>query len=277
MNRFTGNRNPDPDAYFDVETIISTNIDFAPGQHEIMFAFKSIESTNDHYGSIGLHGYYGERGTFAPVNGWSNDGFAYNNVNERVSEGLMVCANYQGPESSGLTLTFSARVSAAAVGLDNAITVNSQYSDSELVTVSQTVHTPSNIQVVAINDQMIEENTQLELAVVYADLKNTVNGIQVSGDNITAAVEGNKVTITPDENWYGETMVTVTVTVHDMPPPNDKASTSFMLTVNSDGVEPTPPAPPAEPTPEPKSDSGSLGFLSLTMLALLGLRRKTYH
>ncbi|WP_275974903.1 S8 family serine peptidase [Shewanella gaetbuli] len=270
---FTGNLNPDPDAYFDVETIISTNIDFAPGQHEIMYAYKSIESANAHFGSIGTHGYWGERATFAPVNGWLNDGFAYNNVDEKVSEGLMVCANYQGPESSALKVNFSARVSAAAVGLDNAVTVTSQYEDSESVSVSTEVSAPSNIQVIALNDQMIEENNTLELTVQYADQKNTVNGIMVEGDNISAVVDGNNITITPATDWHGETMVTVTV--HDMAYPSDQASTSFMLTVNSDGVEPTPPAP----TPEPEADTssgGSLGFISLLLLSLVGASRRKH-
>ncbi|WP_283104574.1 S8 family serine peptidase [Shewanella olleyana] len=277
VNRFTGNRNPDVNSFFDIETIISTNIDFAPGQHEMMFAYKSIETTNDHYGSIGLHGYYGERATFAPVNGWSNDGFAYNNVNDKVSEGMMVCANYQGPESSGLTVSFSARVSAAAVGIENAVTVTSQYSDSELITSDVTVSSPSNIQVVAINDQMIEENDTLELSVTYADLKNTVNGIQVSGDNISAEIDGNDITITPAADWHGETIVTVMV--HDMAYPSDSASTSFMLTVNSDGVEPAP-VPPAEEAPVETSSSngGSMEILSLILVGLLGAsRRRKLH
>ncbi|MFD1099513.1 S8 family serine peptidase [Shewanella litorisediminis] len=271
-NRFTGNRNPDPDSYFDVETIISTKIDFTPGQHEIMFGYKTIRSQNDHFGSIGLHGYYGERATFAPVNGWSNDGFAFNNVDEVVSDGMMICANYQGPESSGMTLSFSARVSAKAVGLENAVTVTSKYEDSETVTVSKVVKSPSNIQVTTIYDQSIEENTSLELTISYADLKNTVNGIMVEGEHISAKVDGDVVTITPDANWYGETQVTITV--HDMAYPNDKASTSFTLTVVSDGVEPT---PPPTPTPPASSDGGgSLGFLSLALLGLLGLGRRKY-
>ncbi|WP_283104797.1 S8 family peptidase [Shewanella marisflavi] len=272
-NMFTGNNNPDPDAFFDIETIISTKIDFAPGQHEMMFGYKSMETFNAHFGSIGLHGYYGERMTFAPVGGWLNDGFAFNNVDEKVAEGMLVCANYQGPESSGLTVTFSARVSANAVGLDNAVTVSSQYSDSEMITVSEVISAPSNLKLVAIGDQSIEENSTLTLTVAYTDLKNTVNGIQVSGDNISATTEGDTVVITPTKDWYGETMVTVTV--HDMAYPSDADSTSFMLTVNSDGVEPA----PAPEVPEESNDSdsgGSLGFLALGLLGLLAGRRKLH-
>ncbi|WP_269373904.1 S8 family peptidase [Shewanella colwelliana] len=293
-NRFTGNRNPDASAYFDVETIISTKLDFAPGAHEIMFGYQALQTANDHFGSIGLHGYYGERGTYQPVGGWYNDGFAYNNVDEKVAEGMLVCADYQGPESSALTVSFSARVSAAAVGMDNAVTVNSQYADSELVTVSHTVSSPSNIQVAGIADHSIDENTSITLDVIYADRKATANGIMVAGDNITAVVEGDSITITPDADWFGETMVSVTV--HDMAYPSDAASTSFMLTVSSDGIENgctdssatnydanantddgscTFPAPPVEDNTS--SSGGSLGWLALGLLGLFAGGRRKLH
>ncbi|WP_306135294.1 S8 family serine peptidase [Shewanella sp. ULN5] len=293
-NRFTGNRNPDPSAYFDVETIISTKLDFAPGAHEIMFGYQAIQTANAHFGSIGLHGYYGERGTYGPVEGWLNDGFAFNNVDEKVAEGMLVCADYQGPESSGLTVSFSARVSAAAVGIDNAVTVTSQYADSESVMVSASVSSPSNIQVAGIADQSIGENTSITLDVIYADLKATANGIMVAGDNITAVVEGDSITITPDADWFGETMVSVTV--HDMAYPSDAASTSFMLTVSSDGIENgctdssatnydanantddgscTFPAPPVKE--DTSSSGGSLGFLALGVLGFMAGRRRKVH
>ena len=294
-NRFTGNRNPDASAYFDVETIISTKLDFAPGAHEIMFGYQAIKTANAHFGSIGLHGYYGERATFAPVEGWLNDGFAFNDVDDKVTEGMLVCANYQGPESSALTINFSARVSADATGIDNAVTVTSQYADSELVTVSHTVSSPSNIQVAGYTDQMVAENSSITLAVVYADLKGTNNGIIVAGDNISAVVDGDSITITPDTDWFGETMVSVTV--HDMAYPSDQASTSFMLTVSSDGVENgctdstatnydanansddgscTFPASPVVKEPATDSSGGSLGFLALGLLGLLAGRRKLH-
>ncbi|PMG75991.1 peptidase S8 [Shewanella sp. 10N.286.51.B7] len=294
-NRFTGNRAPDAAAYFDVETIISTKLDFAPGQHEIMFGYRAIHTSNDHFGSIGLHGYYGERGTFGPVTGWLSDGFAFNDVNDKVSDGMLVCANYQGPESSGLKVTFSARVSANAVGVDNALTVNSQYSDSELVTVTEVVSSASNIQLASLSDHTVAENTDLSLDVVYVDQKGTVNGIQVSGENITAVADGDTVTITPDADWHGETLVTVMV--HDMAYPSDSASTSFMLTVTSDGIEngctdsdatnydanantdDGSCAFPVEQVAEEKKSSsgGSLGWLALGGLGLLAIRRRKTH
>ncbi|WP_394131813.1 S8 family serine peptidase [Shewanella maritima] len=275
FNFFVGNTNPDLSSNFNLQTVIATDISFEANTPEVMFAYKELTTSNPHFGTIGLHGYWGERGTFGPANGWYNDGFAYNDVDQKIAEGMVICADYRGPEQTAVTLNFSARVSGHAIGSDNTITVETQYADSELVTETYTVATNSNISVIDIADMTIEENTTSSaITVTYHDVKGTTNGIQVSGENITATVEGDSFTITPDADWHG--MTEVTVTVHDMAYPSDQASTSFMLTVNSDGVEPVVPATP-DPEPEPESDSsgGSLGFLALTLLGLLaGGRRK---
>ena len=270
----SGNSNPDPDAKFNIQTIIATDISFDSGSPEVIFAYKTLSTRNDQFGSIGLHGYWGERAPFGPAAGWLNDGFAYGDVDEKVSEGIVICADYRGPEQTAMSLKFSARVSASAIGADSMVTVESQYADSEMVTVTYSVSTASNISVAPMSDMVMEENLTLEgLTVVYNDVKGTTNGVVVTGENMSATVDGVNFSITPDTDWHGVTEVTVTV--HDMAYPSDAASTTFTLTVNSDGVESTPPSP--EPEPEaPKSDSGgSLGFLGLLALGLLaGSRRK---
>ncbi|GIU48306.1 S8 family serine peptidase [Shewanella sp. KT0246] len=275
----TGNVNPDPDAKFNIQTIISTDISFDEESPEMIFAYHTLQSANDNIGSIGLHGYWGERGAFGPSFGYLNDGFAYNDVDEKVTEGMVVCADYRGPEQSAVTLKFSARVSANAIGADSMLSVETQYSDSELASVSHTISTPSNITVADMADMSMEENTTMEgLTVMYNDVKGTINGMMVSGENITAEVTGETFSITPDADWHGTTEVTVTV--HDMAYPSDSGSTSFMLTVNSDGVDPTPPAEEVTPDDTPaKSDSGgSLGIFSLILVGLLGaVRRRKLH
>ncbi|MBY5922445.1 S8 family serine peptidase [Ferrimonas balearica] len=272
----TGNDNPDPDAYFSVQTAVSTEINFQPGDYEVVYAYRAIDTYNDHFGSIGLHGYWGERGSFGPAYGYNNDGFAFNDVNEKVSPGTVICADYRGPEQSAVELMFTVRVSNAATGSSGTITVDSEYSDSGLVSVSHTLDVPSNITVAQIADQMMDENTTLEgITVMYNDIRGTTNGIEVSGENISAVVHGSEsgatFDITPEAHWYGTTEVTVTV--FDMANPGDAASTRFMLEVVSDGE--AAPAPAPEPEPEaPSSDSGSLGYLALMLLAMLGWRRR---
>ncbi|QYK04273.1 S8 family peptidase [Shewanella zhangzhouensis] len=279
MAFLSGNNNPDPDAFFDIQTIIATELDFAQGAPEVIFAYKTIRTHNDSLGSIGLHGYNTERDTFGPITGWFNDGFAYNDVDEKVKDGTVVCADYRGPQQTALTLQFQVRVSSAAVGKDNPVTVTSQYQDSEAVTVSQNIKAPGNITLIAIGDKEMDENTTLEgIEVTYHDINGTSNGIKVTGEHISGSASGgdsgSTISITPDADWHGTTEVTVTV--YDLAYPDDASSTSFMLTVNSDGVEPTPPAPET-PTPPANNDGGgSLGFLSLALLGLLGLGRRRY-
>ncbi len=266
---------PDENAYYNIQTIISTAIGFEPGDYEVMFAYDAMDTANAHAGSVGLHGYWGERGTFGPVYGYNNDGFAYDDLDEKLSAGTVVCADYRGPEQSAVELTFTVRVNNAATGSVGDVVVDSQYDDSELVTVSHSLEVPANITLAALADQVMEENTTLEgLSVMYHDLRGTTNGIEVSGEHISATVHGNEsgatFDITPEAHWFGTTEVTVTV--YDMANPSDAASTSFMLEVLSDGVE-----APAEEIVEPvtkDSSSGSLGYLALLMLALTGWRRR---
>ncbi|WP_269844425.1 S8 family serine peptidase [Paraferrimonas haliotis] len=280
-NWFVGANNPDPDAEYSVQTVISTELNFEPNDYELVYAYRSFKTANPDIGSVGVHGFYGPSGTYGPLLGYLNDGVAYNNLGDVIQEGMVICGDYHGPEQSQVNLDFSVVVGAAATGTIQDLTVDSQYSDSEMTTVAHSMKVPANITVAAINDHMIDENQMLEnITVYYNDLKGTANGIVVSGDNITAEVmgteSGSTFSITPDQDWHG--MTEVTVMVHDMANPNDAHSVTFMLEVVSDGVEPTPPAAP-EPEPEVEdeeddSDGGSLGYFALMLLALAGMRRR---
>ncbi|WP_394129082.1 S8 family serine peptidase [Shewanella maritima] len=279
-NWLVGNNNPDPNAEFNIQTVIATQLDFAPETPEIVFAYKTLKSANDHFGSIGLHGFWGERGYYGPVYGYLNDGFAFNDVDEKVTEGMVVCADYRGPEQTEVKISFSARVSNEAAGSESMVKVDSQYADSEMITVEHKLSTPTNISVAAMADMTMAENSTLEgLVVIYNDLKNTSNTISVTGAHISAMIEGHtsgsQFSITSEQDWYGTTEVTVTVS--DMAYPSDASSTSFMLTVNSDGIEPVTPEAPAEETVTEDSDSGgSLGWLALMMLGLVGAARRKH-
>lgn len=265
------NFEPDPEARYSFEVLASSELNFAPGEHEFIFAYDKITGTKANIGSIGTHGYYGPRGTFGPSYGYIGHGFAYDNVDEKVSEGMVVCANYHGPEQSAITVNFTARVSAKGVGQPLAVTVDSDYTGSNSVTTTNVVSVPSNLTISPIADMQVDENASISFDVLIQDRENSANGIKISADNLTAKVEGNQVTLTPATDWHGDTMVKVTA--HDMAFPNDAVSTEFKLTVISDGVEPTPPTP--EPTPEPSSDDGgSLGWLGLMGLAAMATLRR---
>lgn len=270
------NFEPDPDARYSFELMASSELNFAPGEHEFIFAYDKLSGDKSHLGSIGTHGYHGPRGSFGPSYGYVGHGFAFNDVDEKVKEGMVVCANYQGPEQSAITMNFAARVSAAAVGQDMDVTVTSDYTGSNSVTTSSAVKVPSNLSIGTLEDMSMDENGSISFEVMVRDRENSANGIMVEADHVTATVDGNMVTLTPDADWHGESMVKVTA--HDMAFPNDAVSTSFMLTVVSDGVEPQP-EPTPEPTPEPQSDDGgAMGLIALLGLGMaVILRRRKLH
>ncbi|MBY6107950.1 S8 family peptidase [Ferrimonas balearica] len=227
------NFDPDPDARYSFELIASTELDFTPGEHEFIYAYDKITGAKSNLGSIGLHGYYGPRGTFGPAYGYLGDSYAFNDVDEMVEEGMVLCANYQGPEQSAITLSFAARVSAAATGQAQSVTVTSAYTGSDALVSTTVVDVPGNLSIGALSDMTVEENGSISFDVMVQDRENTANGISISADHVDATVEGHRVTLTPEAMWHGETMVTVTA--YDLAHPNDAASTEFMLTVLSDG------------------------------------------
>ena len=274
---FGVNFDPDYDARYSFELLASTELNFAASEHEFIFAYDKFTGKKTNLGSIGLHGFHGPRGTFGPAYGYSGNGFAFDDLDEKIAEGLVVCANYHGPEQSAIELSFSARVGAKAVGQEIEIAVDSDYTGSDVVTTSTMVNVPSNLAIGALSDMSVDENNSISFEVMIQDKESTANGIQVSADNVTAAVEGNMVTLTPAADWHGETMVSVTA--HDMAFPNDSATTSFMLMVNSDGKEPTTTTTPTPEVVEPEdtSSGGSLGFLGLALLGLFAAGRKKLH
>lgn len=136
--------------------------------------------------------------------------------------------------------------------------------------MSHQIAVKGNIQLALLSDMSVAENGRIDgIAVTYVDADKVPNLLEVSGEHISAEIDGDSFNLIPEADFHGETLVTVTV--RDSLNSGDAASTSFMLKVESDGVAPvSPPEPPLE-----ESDSGgSLGWSVLALLSLGLLRRK---
>ncbi|WP_245686963.1 S8 family serine peptidase [Shewanella colwelliana] len=275
---------PREDSY-DFQVFLKANTSHKPGEFEIVMAYDNINFASEAgEGSIGVRGYNGPRGTYGPLKGHTGQSYAFNDLTDKVSNNLVVCYDISGPSDSMVVVNMLAEVTHDALGVNQVINVSGDVEGIAHANAEQIISVASNIIISDISDKMVEENMKLEGIVVnYADNDGglSANTITVSGDNITAIINGHEsgstFDITPAADFWGETMVTVTVS--DNLFPNDKSSTSFMLTVNSDGVEPTPPAPenPIAPV-EPASDSGgSLGWLALGLLGLFAGGRRKLH
>lgn len=265
------------DDRFDFELIFNVNTRYGDNEHELYMAYDNINfGSQDGRGSIGLQGFKGQIYNYGPLENYLGESYAFDDLKDKLSNGLVICYDYVGPESSQFEVTAWTQVEASATGKALEFKAVSQVEGMADIEMSHTITVPSNISLGEIADQRIAENTSLEdLRIYYADEENSVNQISVSGENISAVVNGHtsgsSATITPKTDFYGA--IEVIVTVSDVENPADAASTSFMLTVESDGVEPQPPVV----EPGNKSSGGSLGGLS-TLLALGALmrRRKTH-
>ncbi|WP_028762452.1 S8 family serine peptidase [Shewanella colwelliana] len=264
------------DDRFDFELIFNVNTRHGDGEYEMMMAYDNLDfGSQDGRGSIGIQGFRGGVYAYGPLQKYLGEQFSYGELDKKLSDGLVICYDYMGPESSQFEVTAWTRVKENAAGQDLTVNAVSQVEGMADISMSHTVSVASNITLGAIADQSVAENTSLEgITVMYADEQNSVNQITVSGEHISAVVDGHtsgsEITITPEENFYGE--VEVTVTVSDVENPSDAASTSFMLTIESDGVDPQP-EPETKPEVEDKDDGGALGFTALLMM-IAGARRK---
>ncbi|WP_283102744.1 S8 family serine peptidase [Shewanella abyssi] len=266
----------DRDTHYNFTMLASADIDFAPNTYEIMYSYEEMNEDKGIH-TVGTKGYQGVRGFFYPVNGYHYDEYAINQP-EKLASNMVICGNYQGPESTRLVTRFSAKVNSAAVGSDNTVTLTADLSTANTVTKSLPFPVSSHITVFELANMEMAENDAMEgINVEYMHTQNRAVEMMASGDNVSIEIDGMSLNITPSTDWHGETEIIVTVM--DSANNNDQASTSFMLTVNSDGVEPTPPPATETPDEETSDDSsgGSLGFLALALLGLIANSRRKLH
>ncbi|QYJ78193.1 S8 family serine peptidase [Shewanella acanthi] len=269
------------DDRFDFELIFNVNTRFGDGQYEMMMAYDNIDfGSKDDRGSIGIQGFKGPLTKIGPDRGYKGEQYAWNGLKDKIRNGLVLCYDYVGPESSQFEVTAWTTVKNNTAGKVLTVDAVSKVDGMADINMTHSITVPGNITVASIANQSIAENTSLEgLKVFYADEHNSVNTISVTGDNITAVVDGHtsgsSVKITPKKNFYGD--VEVTVTVSDVENPADKDSTTFMLHVESDGKKTTETNETNE-TPVEETESSSGGALGgLSMLLALGamIRRRT--
>lgn len=218
------------DNSFDFQVLFNANTRFGEGEHEIYYAYENIDfGTTRPHGSIGLQGFRGAFFEFGPLDKYRGVQVAYNNLDEVISDGYVVCMDYVGPESSQFEVTAWAEVLPSAAGQMLNIDAKAAIAGLNDITTTATLSVPSNITIVALDDMVTTEETAISFDVHYIDETNSKNEISVISDNVSFEVDGDTVTVTPNENFYGETEVTVVVS--DIENPSDAASTTFMLTV----------------------------------------------
>ena len=288
---------PRDDSY-DHQMFMRSNTSYVPNEYEVVMAYDNIDfASQTGSGSVGIRGYHGPRAGYWPLNGHSGVSLAYNDLDQVLKTGLVVCYDITGPESTAITVNFKAELTSAAIASTQVVDITGSIDGIANVTATAKVSVASNINIAEIEDQSIAENTSLEnIMVSYTDSDGGIsaNTIKVTGDNINASVSehtsGSAVSIVPNANWHGTTEVTVTVTdnVFD----NDVATTSFMLTVVSDEIELgctdsaatnfdlnansddgscTFAAPIVDP--EESSSGGSMGYLAFLMMSFAIARR----
>ncbi|WP_199775482.1 S8 family serine peptidase [Microbulbifer pacificus] len=288
---------------YDFQAILRSGIDDREGRFEIIYAYDNL-GANLTKGVVMTEGFDSAfSGNAGPKNGMLHTVAGYDDLDTKLSDDLVLCFDYVGPEKSLVEVTFQALVQPAATGANLEVTFTHDLQGQPQQTEVHPIAVKGNIQLAEIADMTVAENGRIEgIDVLYTDANEVPNTVFVSGEHISAGVNGYRFDLIPAANFHGKTLVTVTV--QDNEHAGDAASTSFMLTVVSDGEEPgctdieadnydenatrddgscTYPQPEPEPEsqPEPeepkkkkKKSGGSTGTLMLALLIALGLGRR---
>ncbi|WOX04030.1 S8 family serine peptidase [Microbulbifer pacificus] len=281
------------DDHYDVEFILSRGYDHSDGAYEMYLAYDNLNWGSQLAGTltVGTYATAGVRGLKSPAtafggfgeNGDLSTAIGNGNLPSVLHDNQVFCFDYRGPETSAFEITFQVRANAKAAGTVQTIDVGNAVDGLDTLQVTADITVPGNITLGEIADQQVNEDETLAgITVLYADEDNGANVITVTGDNISAEIHGNASGSTfdliPAENFHGTTEVTVTVA--DALFPNDAVSTSFTLTVVSDGVDESAVEEEVVVEEKPKKKKGGSMFYLLALLAVAGLirrRRITLH
>lgn len=222
------------DDRFEFELLLNNQTRFGKGEYEMIMAYNQLDFAGSNRGSVGIQGYRGAKTSYGPLEGYLGTQYAYNDLDSMLSVGKVLCYNYVGPESSQFEVTLNAKVTHAAIAKDLTLNITSQVEGMADTQLSQTIQVPGNLTLGVIRNATVVEDGELTgIQVLYADENNGANSITVSGEHVTATVDGHQsgatFSLKPDADFTGTT--TVTVTVADLELPDDKVSTSFKLTV----------------------------------------------
>ena len=225
------------DNSFDFEVVFNVNTRFGKNEHEIYYAYDNVDfGSTGTQGSIGLQGYKGLAGSFGALEGSLGEDIAYNNIDEVVKDDYVICMDYVGPESSQFEVTAWAEVLPAASGQVLEIKATTEMTGVKSGDITKDISVPGNITVVPLNDMSTTEETAVTFDVHYIDEVNSKNQVSIVADNVSYTVDGDTVTLTPADNFFGE--IEVEVVVSDIENPSDAASTTFTLTVENQGDAP---------------------------------------
>ena len=228
------------DDKYDMELLLNRDYRYGEGEFEMIMAYDNLNfGTQGGKGSIGIQGYHGPLTSFGPFLGDLAINYAFDDLQTKLHNDLLVCYDYRGPESTQFDLSFKVRVSESASGGEQLLRWVSKVEGMPDHNVDAIIDVSGNLFVGTIDSQTTVVNKTLTgIAVVYHDNDPGANTISVTGNHISAVVHGNApgdtFDIIPETDFVGDTTVTVTVT--DQANPSDKTSTTFTLHVLPDKI-----------------------------------------
>ncbi len=232
------------DDRYDMDLVVNKGIRHGDGQYELMMTYDNInwglQGSTQGMGSIGISGYVGPLDSFGPFYGYLGNQYAYNGLQSKLHNNLVVCYDYVGPESTQYDIAMKVRVAETATGTTQLLRWTSHVDGMPDRNIDATITVSGTMKLSAITNQQTPFNTTLAgIPVVYVDSDGTPDTISVTGDHVTPVMHGNSPGSTfdliPDLDFSGTTQVTVTVA--DQNNPANHVATTFTLTVQPSHIQ----------------------------------------
>ncbi|WP_239002071.1 Ig-like domain-containing protein [Shewanella litorisediminis] len=215
---------------YDYEVILRPNLDFRDNRFEMIFAYDNL-GANLAKGTIYVEGFDSPYSSnVGPKDGYLYTMVGFDNLDEVLEDNMVMCFDYQGPEQGAIDMKVKAVVQPEAVGKTLEIQLTQSVEGQMEKTTSRTLVVNSDLKVAALPDMQVAEDGELSgIEVFYLDANKVGNHLIVTGEHVQAEINGSSFSLKPDADFFGETLVTVTV--QDNEHASDQASVSFMLTV----------------------------------------------
>lgn len=215
---------------YDYQVILRPNLDFRDNRFEMIFAYDNL-GANLAKGTIYVEGFDSPYSSnVGPKDGYLYTMVGFDNLDEVLEDNMVMCFDYQGPEQSAIDMKVKAVVQPEAVGKTLEILLTQSVEGQMEKTTSRTLVVNSDLKVAALPDMQVAEDGELSgIEVFYLDANKVSNHVIVTGEHVQAEINGSSFSLKPDADFFGETLVTVTV--QDNEHASDQASVSFMLTV----------------------------------------------
>ncbi|WP_440874708.1 S8 family serine peptidase [Thalassotalea sp. PLHSN55] len=178
------------DDSYDFQVWIDLEYNNFLGHKEIVYAYDNLDML-DGRGSVGVHGFSDYRARMGPIGGYYNQSALFNNLDEGLVDGLLICFDYVGPEYSETQFNTWVKLTEKSAGQTVDIKV-----DVSIDGVTQQYIVPievsENINAPQTSTITLKQGETKTVPLAYSDLSNTANEVFIESPDVKVTALGTQ-------------------------------------------------------------------------------------